>query len=70
MPGTSAAARRYIALRVARIPLVFLLSIPVALVSAQLASYFWILILVLGIALDRFARPADEQEGEAEDPVG
>jgi uncharacterized membrane protein len=70
VPGTSAAVRRYIALRVARIPLVFLLSIPVALVSAQLASYFWILILVLGIALDRFARPADEQEGEAEDPVG
>ena len=54
------------ALRVARIPAVFLLSIPVALASALLASYFWILIAVLGLALDRFARPAQEQEEEGE----
>jgi hypothetical protein len=36
------------------------------LVSALLASYFWILIPVLGLALDRFARPAQEQEEEGE----
>ena len=73
VPGTSPAVRRYIALRVARIPVVFLLSIPVALVSAQLAAYFWILIAVLGMVLDRFAHPADEQEGregETADPGG
>lgn len=72
VPGTSAAVRRYIALRVARIPVVFLLSIPVALVSAQLATYFWILVAVLGTALGRFARPAVEQEGEGgnADPAG
>ncbi len=71
VPGTSPAVRRYMALRVARIPVVFLLSIPVALVSAQLAAYFWILIAVLGMALDRFARPAREQEeeGETADPA-
>ena len=71
MPGTSPAVRRYMALRVARIPVVFLLSIPVALVSAPFASYFWILIAVLGMALDRFARPAQEQEeeGETADPA-
>ena len=66
VPGTSPAVRRYMALRVARIPVVFLLSIPVALASAVLASYFWILIAVLGMALDRFARPAQEQEEEGE----
>ena len=70
VPGTSAAVRRYIALRVARIPVVFLLSIPVALVSAQLATYFWVLVAVLGTALHRFARPADQQEGGNADPAG
>ncbi len=72
VPGTSAAVRRYMALRVARIPVVFLLSIPVALVSPVLASYFWIMIAVLGLALDRFARPAEEQEeeGETAGPAG
>jgi uncharacterized membrane protein len=72
VPGTSPAVRRYIALRVARIPVVFLLSIPVALVSAQLASFFWIMVALLGIALDRFGRPADEhnEEGETADPAG
>ena len=72
VPGTSPAVRRYMALRVARIPVVFLLSIPVALVSALVASYFWILIAVLGLALDRFARPAQEQEeeGETAGPAG
>ena len=72
VPGTSPAVRRYMALRVARIPVVFLLSIPVALFSALVASYFWILIAALGLALDRFARPAEEQEeeGETTDPAG
>jgi uncharacterized membrane protein len=72
VPGTSPAVRRYIALRIARIPVVFLLSIPVAFISAQLASCFWILVAVLGIALDRFGRPAEEhnEEGETADPAG
>ena len=72
VPGTSPAVRRYIALRVARIPVVFLLSIPVALVSAPLATYFWILAAVLGVMLERFGRPAEEQKQEEEtaDPAG
>ncbi|HEY5351807.1 MAG TPA: hypothetical protein VIK57_05080 [Streptosporangiaceae bacterium] len=43
-----------------------------ALVSATLATYFWILVAVLGLALDRFGGSAEEQEeGEdAADPVG
>jgi uncharacterized membrane protein len=72
VPGTPPAVRRLIALQVLRIPLVFLLSIPVALVSATLATYFWILVAVIGLALDRFGGSAEEQEeGEdAADPVG
>jgi uncharacterized membrane protein len=77
VPGTSPAVRRYITLRVFRIPLVFLLSIPVALFSATLASYCWILIAVFGALLDRFGRPRVEQElvgqedvGESIDPAG
>ncbi|HUY50946.1 MAG TPA: TMEM175 family protein [Streptosporangiaceae bacterium] len=64
-PGTSAAVRRYVGLRLLRIPAVFLVSIPIALVSPVLATYFWILVAVAGIALDRFARPA-ETDAEAE----
>jgi hypothetical protein len=41
----------------------------VALVSAQLATYFWVLVAVLGTALHRFARPADQQEGGNADPA-
>jgi TMEM175 potassium channel family protein len=77
VPGMSPAARRYISLRVFRIPLVFLLSIPVALISATLASYCWILIAVFGALLDRFGRPrmeqdlvGDEDPGESIDPAG
>lgn len=72
VPGTSPAVRRYVALRIARIPLVFLLSIPLALVSAGLAEYFWILVAVLGLGLDRFGRPAEEQEdpGDTATPAG
>ena len=72
VPGTPPAVRRLIALQVLRIPVVFLLSIPVALVSATLATYFWILVAVLGLALDRFAGSAREQEEQedATDPAG
>jgi TMEM175 potassium channel family protein len=40
-------------LRVVRIPAVFLASIPVAIVAPTVAQYMWILILVLGIAINR-----------------
>lgn len=41
-------------LRIARIPAVFLASIPVALVAPSAAQYIWILILITGIAINRF----------------
>lgn len=59
VPGLPADMRRYIALRILRIPVVFLLSIPVAIVAPGVAAYFWILVSFLGFALHRL-RPNDE----------
>jgi uncharacterized membrane protein len=57
-PDLNAADRRYIALRLVRVPVVFLLSIPIALVNPNAATFFWLLIAVTGSALDRYVRPA------------
>jgi TMEM175 potassium channel family protein len=59
-PGTSRATRRYLTLRLSRTPVVFLASIPVALVSASLGAYCWILIAPVGILINRYARPAGD----------
>jgi uncharacterized membrane protein len=59
-PGTSRATRRYLTLRLARTPVVFLVSIPVAVVSASLGPYCWILIAPIGILINRYARPAGD----------
>ena len=40
-------------LQAARAPVIFLLSIPVALYSPRLATYMWILIFVTGVVMDR-----------------
>ena len=45
--------RRQTTLRIARIPAVFLASIPVALVAPSAAEYMWILIWITGIAINR-----------------
>lgn len=45
--------RLKITLRTARIPAVFLASIPIALVAPSAAQYFWIMILITGIAINR-----------------
>jgi uncharacterized membrane protein len=63
VPGTSREVRRYVALRLARVPVIFLLSVPIALASPSLAAYFWIMIGVAGVALNRFARPAEDEAG-------
>jgi uncharacterized membrane protein len=57
VPGVTPAVRRYLTLRLVPTPAVFLLSIPLAYFSADLATYFWLLILVLANLLNRFARP-------------
>lgn len=43
-------------LRILRIPAVFLLSIPVAVVAPKMAPYIWLLIWVSGAVLNRFWR--------------
>lgn len=52
-------------LQAARVPAVFLLSIPVALFSPTVASLMWILILVVSLVLNRLVPPDRTKE-----PVG
>jgi len=59
-PGTSRAERRYVTLRLIRTPAVFLVSIPVAVVSPSLGAYCWILIAPVGIWINRLARPSGD----------
>jgi uncharacterized membrane protein len=49
--------RLFVALRIARIPFVFVLSIPVAVVAPRVAQYLWILIVVLGMVINRLVPP-------------
>jgi hypothetical protein len=49
----------------ARVPAVFLLSIPVAVFSPTVASFMWILILVVSLVLNRLVPPDRTME-----PVG
>lgn len=57
LPGITPAVRRYLTLRLIPTPAVFLLSIPLAYFSPNLATYFWLLILVVANFLNRFVRP-------------
>jgi uncharacterized membrane protein len=49
-------------LQTVRAPVIFLLSIPVALYSPTLATYTWILIFVAGVVLSRLV-PRDQRKG-------
>jgi uncharacterized membrane protein len=51
--GLSAATRRLYLLRLVRVPVVFAVSIPVALVDPTAATIFWVAIIALGSAIDR-----------------
>ena len=63
MPGVSPAVRRWLLLRILRTPVVFLLSIPVALVQPNLAKWLWLLIFAGGFVLRRFQPTEDESVG-------
>jgi uncharacterized membrane protein len=52
-------------LRIIRVPIVFAISIPIALVAPSVAPYIWILIFVTGIAINRFAPRREPPE-----PIG
>jgi uncharacterized membrane protein len=60
LPRTSPVVRRWVLLRIIPTPVVFLLSIPVAITRPDLAKYLWLLVLVSGLALGRL-EPTDEE---------
>jgi uncharacterized membrane protein len=62
---SAASVRRHFALRIARVPAVFLLSIPIAFVTPENTPYIWILIVVAGVVINRFSPQPDEPE-----PIG
>jgi uncharacterized membrane protein len=60
--------RTFYLLRIARVPAVFLVSIPIAIFSPDLATWSWLLLWVTGVLINRFASPrlrADEKGQEA-----
>jgi uncharacterized membrane protein len=59
---TAARVRRRYLLLIMRIPVVFLLSVPVALFSPVLAQYLWILSWVAGLIVNRLLPLADTRE--------
>jgi uncharacterized membrane protein len=62
---SAAAIRLRYALRIARVPVVFLASIPVALATPQNAPFMWLLIFVFGLLINRFWPQPDQPE-----PIG
>ena len=66
MPEATPAVRRWVLLRILRTPVIFLVSIPIALISPTVAKYLWLFIFVGGFVLRRL-EPAEE---EPEAPAG
>jgi uncharacterized membrane protein len=65
--GISPAVRRWVLLRILPAPVVFLLSIPLAIIRPDLAKYLWLLVFVSGVAL-RGLEPADEEPATTDAP--
>lgn len=61
IPAATAIRLRY-ALRIGRVPVVFLASIPVALFAPRDAPYLWLLIFVFGLLINRFMPQHDGAE--------
>jgi uncharacterized membrane protein len=55
LSGVDAATRRLWLLRAARVPVVFALSIPIAVFSPRSGAYFWAAVFVAGGLVSRFA---------------
>jgi TMEM175 potassium channel family protein len=60
--------RRYYLARLLPPPLVFALTIPVALANPQTAAYLWLTIVVLGVVLRRTMSPVESAPEEADQP--
>jgi len=59
---SAAAVRLHFALRIARVPAVFLISIPIAFVTPENTPYIWILIVLAGVVINRFSPVPDTPE--------
>jgi len=68
--ASATAIRLRYALRIGRIPAVFLASIPVAIVAPRYAQYIWLLIFILGLVINRFVPHYDERERVGEEIRG
>ncbi len=60
--------RRYFAARMTRTPLVFGLSIPVAVVAPGVAPYLWLALIPIGVALRHLMLKEETIREEADDP--
>ena len=69
LPGISPEVRRWVLLRILPAPVVFLLSIPVAIIRPDLAKLLWLLLFGSGIAL-RGLEPPDDDEPATTDELG
>jgi hypothetical protein len=64
VPAAGAIRLRY-AVRIGRVPVVFLASIPVAVVAPRDAPYMWLLIFIFGLLINRFM-----PQREGKEPIG
>jgi uncharacterized membrane protein len=69
LPGVPRSVRRWVLLRTLRTPLVFLLSVPVAIARPALAKYLWLLVLVSALVLRRL-EPVEAEPAEGVDLAG
>ena len=57
LPGVPPVVHRWVLLRILMTPVVFLLSVPVAIVRPDLAKYLWLLLIPVGMVLRRLEPP-------------
>jgi uncharacterized membrane protein len=57
LPGVAPVVHRWMLLRILMTPVVFLLSVPVAIVRPDLAKYLWLLLIPVGMVLRRLEPP-------------
>ena len=57
LPGVPPVVHRWVLLRILMTPVVFLVSVPVAIVRPDLAKYLWLLLIPVGMVLRRLEPP-------------
>jgi len=66
---SAAGVRLHFALRIARAPAVFLISIPIAFAAPSFTPYIWILIVVIGVVINRFSHPPPDPPEPVADEI-